>query len=442
MLTMWVPTSTQAVEFNIQSETSGDFYELVTSDDQILQRRRLHQYLGFGAYDLLGDQTYSLSLVTLFRFDADFGIEDEEKEQIDKLRDLQLSVQVAYLRGRDLAGGLIDFDAGRFLHSDAIDFLLLDGARVTVKTPWYFGVELIGGLETKNDQAAINSTQLELDGVRFIEGQVENEETTVAVGAALVTTDLWNTRARFGYRRLFSDGEVDQEKIGLSFYQRIAKVVHLDLSGSYDFYNGYVDRAQAGVRAHLGDAFEVYGQFVRLLPSFDADSIFNIFTSEPLNDANLKFTWHLSQTQRMYVGGNLRFFGNEQGADEGDATVDTSVKAVGGRIGWAERFGEEGRLSTDVSIETGYGGMRALLDVWGTWGIVPGRWELDARLTGVIFDNDLQPNLESAGGGYSLGGRYILDRKFAASLVAEHNFNKLYTSQFRMMVLVDVNLWL
>ena len=38
--------------------------------------------------------------------------------------------------------------------------------------------------------------------------------------------------------------------------------------------------------------------------------------------------------------------------------------------------------------------------------------------------------------------RYLIDRRAAFSVVAEHNLNRLQTSQFRVFAMIDVDLWL
>jgi len=431
-----------AVEYRVHAQTVGDAYQLVTSGNTLLNRRRLHQYLGFGAYDLLGDGERKLNVTTLFRFDADFGMTQDELDRVPNLHRERVSIQYAYVDGRKL-GGILDFRLGRQLHADALDFMMLDGAIVRLESPWHFAVELLAGLEVKEGLAPFNSTMFELDGVRIIEGREANDRVTIALGAAIQTANLNNTRARLAYRRLFSEGKVDQEKIGGSFYQRLFDRLHAHGLMSWDFYNGRFDRIQAGLRWLATDALEVQGEYVRLLPSFDADSIFNIFTAFPLNDGNLRVRFHPSDQDRVHLGGMVRFFGNE-GYTDGVLLepVDTVVQAWGVMAGYFRRFGRRGRLHADVSWETGYGGDRLLIDVGGTWAVVPSEWEIDGRVTTVLFADSLQPELRALGVGYQLGGKYLVDTRAALGIMLEHNFNRIHRQSLRLFALVDLNLWL
>jgi hypothetical protein len=436
-----------AVEFRVESSTIGDAYQLVTSGNEVLNRNRLHQYLGLSLFDIEGSGESRWSFTSLFRFDVDFGLSDEELERVPTQKRSQLSIQYAWLEGRDLLGGLIELKVGRQLLADGLDYLMFDGAVVTVNSPWFFAVEVMAGSEVKHEMWGINASQLEVDGTRFIEGVEENgDDPTLAFGAALVTRNLAYARYRLAYRRYFSAGAVDQEKIGGSFHQRI--VPGLDLTGvvTWDMFNGRFERIQAGGRARAGDANEIDLEYVRTTPSFDGDSIFNIFATYPMNDVNLRWRLYPGKQDRIYAGGKLGFAGNE--GYQGEVLygeVDTMVVGFGAMAGWARFFGErgsDGRVTVDVSFDGGYAGDRFLADVGGVWAVVPREWELEGRITALVFDDAIQRELNALSFGYQLGGRYLIDKRAAFALVAEHNMNRLQTHQFRVFALIDVDLWL
>ncbi|MFT7582250.1 MAG: hypothetical protein ACI9MR_003932 [Myxococcota bacterium] len=431
----------QAADFRVFSQTVGDAYQLVDSNRDVLNRRRLHQYLGLGAYDLLSDGETHLTANLMLRFDADFGVSQRELDDVQSLQREQLSLQYGYVEGHNLAG-FLDVRLGRQLHADALDFLMLDGAVIRFKTPWYFGVELQAGIEVKDSSSSFNASMFQTDGVRLFEKAADDDPTTIVIGAAIMTENLQFTRINIGYRRLFSDGEVDQEKAGGSISQRVVEGVHLSGTVSYDFYNQRFDRIQAGGRWQVTDYLDLEAEYVRLLPSFDADSIFNIFTAFPMNDGNARIRLHPSAQSEIYVGGMIRFFGNE-GYTDGVvlATTDTVVQAYGAMAGYTQRFGANGRVHADVSWEAGYGGDRILGDIGGTWAIAPGEWELDGRVTAVSFKDEFQPQLEAVSVGYQLGGKYLIDTRAAVGVVAEHNFNKRQNN-LRLMAVVDMNFWL
>lgn len=452
----WVASAppVSAVQFRVRSETIGDAYQIVRADQGLINRRRLHQYLGLDAFDLTGHGDARLNLVTLFRFDADFGLEDRDLDGVDGMRGLQrnqLSIQAAYVEGREI-GGFLNFRLGRQLHADAIDFLMLDGVVARAKTPWHVGVEMQLGVEADNRIGSVTSSQFELDGTRRIEDRDEDDRRVVlqrdnipkiVLGAALVLTDLPWTQARFGYRRLVADGKVAQEKIGASFSQRIARRIDLNISGSYDLYRHDFDQFRAGIGARLTDALDLDLEYVRLVPTFDADSIFNVFNTLPLSDLNGRLRWHFSDEQSMYVGGMLRFFNNDQFPEERlAAPVGRVVNAGGGMAGWSRGFGARGDMGVDLSFEAGYGGTRALLDVSGSWAVIPRVLKFDGRLTGLRFVDELQPGLHAWGAGYQLGAEWLVDSRASVRLAVEHNFNRIQTSQLRVMMVADLSFWL
>ncbi len=450
LTTLLVASPAAAVEFHIQSETIGDAYQLVTSSGQLLNRNRIHEQLGFGAYDLLGDQSYSLSIVTRFRFDADLGITREELDEVATLRREQLSIQAAYVEGRDLFG-MLDFKLGRLVQVGSLDWLMLDGAVVRLRTPWFFGVEVEAGVEASNDFGSVTANQLELDGVRVMKDQLSpdgdpiqvTDDPKIVLGATLLTTGLYDTRARFTYRRIFSKGKVRQERVGGAMYQDLFGVLSLNLNWGYDFYNEVLDTVRAGVRWRATDFLTAELQYVRLVPRFDAESIFNIFASEPLNDVNTRVRWHLSSDSWAYVGGMVRLFGNEDYVS-GSLTepVDTLVSAYGAMAGYHHGFGEDGRLAADVSFEGGYGGQRLLVDLTGSWSIIPGELDLEGRMTLVHFEDGLQSNLDGVSFGYQLGGHYDIVGVADLRVLVEHNFSRIHHSQLRVLAVADFELWL
>jgi hypothetical protein len=445
-----------ATQFHVQAETVGDFYQLLNANNEVLNRRQIHQYVGFGAYDLLGDGEHQLSVQTLMRFDADFGLAGDELDPQNNSRTAQLTIQQAVFEGRDLFG-LLDFKFGRQLLADPLDFMMIDGLTLRVSSPWHLGVELIAGMESqsaRDPEVPLTVSNLELDGVRFVEGVHEStDQVRVVLGAALVTTGLWNTRARVSYRRIVSGfedgapvGKVNQEKVGAAIYQRLFDILHINGALSYDLYTLQPDAVRAGLRVQALDSLGIEAEYVRLVPVFDADSIFNVFQAYPLNDVNARLRWHASAQSWGYAGGMVRLFGNEV-AGQADAppttaNEDETVMAYGVMAGYHHGFGLDGRISGDFSYEDGYGGSRMLVDVGGRWGLFPGEVELDGRLTAVLFQDELQENLGAFSFGYQVGGRYLFDRRAGLQLMVEHNINRLQKHQVRVFLLADVNLWL
>ena len=376
------------------------------------------------------------------RFDGAFGLTAVEIQDVPGLERWQLSVQTAYLSGRDLFG-LLDFKLGRQLVMDAIDFMMLDGLVATVRSPWYLGIEVMAGVESHEALGPATSSQFQLDGIRYLPADTDEVLPVVVVGAALVTTGLRDTRARIGYRRLFSEDGVRQEKIGVSLYQRVMERLHINGAFSFDLVNLRPDSVNVLLRGQITDAWTADLQYVHLVPNFDLDSIFNIFSTDPLNDVNARVRWHVNSTAYLHMGGMLRFFGSESLEAEEDAgDTDALVESFGVMAGYFHAWRRQGRVRADLSYEDGYGGRRFLVDLAGMWGVMPGEWELEGRVTAVLFEDETQVNLRGASFGYQLGGRYLVDSRAAISLMVEHNFNRFHKSQLRVFVSANLDFFM
>jgi len=90
------PAQVSAADFNVNAHTSGQFFEYVRVDGDVVPRRRATQYLGVNGYDLLGDGKNTLSFQTSFRFDTDLGLIDEEFEDAD-IPDVHLTEWIAWV---------------------------------------------------------------------------------------------------------------------------------------------------------------------------------------------------------------------------------------------------------------------------------------------------------------------------------------------------------
>lgn len=441
------PKQAHAIEFLVESHTLGDAYQLVTSGNRLLNRWQVHQMLGLSLWETPDeDGIQHWSFTSLFRFDVDFGVTDEELRDVPTLNRSLPSIQYAYAEGKGLLGGALDVRVGRQLLNDTIDYIMLDGAKVVVKLPWYLGVEVDAGLEVKQEISILAATQLELDGVRVNDGIQKDNGPVAMIGASLTTRDLPYANYRLGYRRRFSGGAVNSEHVGTSFHQRIVKGLDASGTATYDLFNGRFDRVQVTGRWRMADFTELELGYLRLLPSFDADSIFNIFTAFPMNDANMRWRLYPSQNDRLYVGGMVRLFGNE-GYVDGALTgvTPTVIEAYGASGGWMHMFGpkgRDGRLNLDFSWQDGFHGRRILADANAVWAISPQEWELQGRFTAVDFKDAAKPLRSTFSVGYQLGGRYLINRAAAFAIIFEHNMNSIQTHQVRLYAMVDLNLWL
>jgi hypothetical protein len=290
-------------------------------------------------------------------------------------------------------------------------------------------------------------------------------------GGAVELTGLRRINARLSYRRamsatpdligdvdrldfpdsgLYPDEEgqapgwgVNQERLALSLR------VPYDLAGGrgqvvahaaarYSLLHSVVDEAYAGARLRWGQ--DTFGSdFGWTFPTFDGDSIFNVFSIQPYVDGRL--SWERAPRGapwRAHLRTWLRRFRIEDsGRAAPDADVSTGALAAGGQIGgqWLAARDRVGRL--DLFHEDGYGGRR-------TGGHAQGRWRLDrqwllgTRLSLIDYASDIREEMDGLTLGVQAGATYQVHDDVATSLVVEETTNPLHDAQIAVFAVLDL----
>ena len=201
-----------------------------------------------------------------------------------------------------------------------------------------------------------------------------------------------------------------------------------------------VSDSLATVRAPgLAGFMDVEVAYMRLIPTFEGSSIFNVFSTMPLNDVNLRMRFHLTPTISTYIGGYLRMFGNDK--DENDTIEDEGIKDLGGRVGGQIKFGKRGHLGLDVTYQQGYGDY-TIFDLGGGYKFLDNTLGLQGRLTTIIFDDVLQEQLNGTSFGFQVGLSYKLKKLMRFHLMSELNTNKIQSIQYRLFGLIELDVWL
>lgn len=208
------------------------------------------------------------------------------------------------------------------------------------------------------------------------------------------------------------------------------------LAGRYSLLHGLFDEAHGSVRLAWG-AHSLEPELYYSFPTFDGDSIFNVFSIQPYTDARL--TYGLAPkgaSWRTYVLGWARRFHAED-EQAAAAEVEAGDTAAGVRAGVGYRPGPRLDGRVDMFHEDGYGGRR-------TGGYSAVRWRVDddfaasGRVTVVDIDADLSDRLDGLTVGVQAGGTYRFARGVALHLLGEHNSNRLDASQLRLLAVLDL----
>ncbi|MFT5431018.1 MAG: hypothetical protein ACI9OJ_001697 [Myxococcota bacterium] len=440
-----------AVDFHVASDTIGQGYQLITSSGEVLKRSRIHQMLGLNIYDMTGDGTNSISFVSQLRFNSDFGITDIETANIPQLKNNNFSILYAYFEMKGLLP-YIDMRLGRQLLIDDSDFTMMDGALFTVHTGFHLAVEVYAGIEVKDAGflGVISDTQLEVDGAGGFDDE-EDEKTGIVVGGALLLEGIRDHHAKIGYRRIFTAAYtdpilqqesvfVDSERVFANYHIRVIENLHLSAAASYDLVNGVFADIRVGARApRIAGVLDIEAYYWHLTPTFEGSSIFNVFSSKPMNDIDMRVRYHFGEGISGYLGGYVRLLENDKDDNDDDAVAEgiTDVGLRGGarfevRPWW---IGFDGSHQFGVSELT-------TIDAFGGYRFLNQTLEVTGRVTTLIYDDPLIENLQGVSFGGQVGLAYRISDLAKFHLVSELNTNRIESLQFRLYGLVDLDFWL
>jgi hypothetical protein len=476
------PAVARAYDFTIGLRTIGQGYQVrrfgPTGADELLTRRRLTQFLNLSVYNMepeswrTGDDGRWSGAATLYfdaslRFESDFGGYTVNRptgsDEIRELSQSQIDVLYAVFGGRNI-GGRLDFELGRQFHFDLVDFYAFDGGRVRVRLARPVAVEAFGGTEVRGE-LPLSAPLYELDGTSAgsrdpATRPAQNSVLRPLAGAALVlgddsgwpsSTPFW---LRIAYRRMWSatadrlPGEpetgVNDEKLALTASADFRPWVSVIAGARYNLLLAELDDEQLAVRVRLPGRQSVTVEHVFQAPTFDGDSIWNIFSVGAYRDFRLNYEIGLGTAVTLYARGFYRVFEATSDETAADGT-DLGAEAPGGRRvagGSAGAYvrGDNGMVRADGYWDGGYGGRKAGVDLSARWAFRPRKFELEGRLTAYSWRSDLQPTTDAgfvAGG--QAGGRWELGNGIRVHLVAEDNVGTFYSSQYRALLIAELN---
>jgi hypothetical protein len=461
----------RAYDFQIEAETIGQAYQLRAADDAVINRRRLTQYLGLhlfnlGPTDSLGrplprNQFY---ITVAMRFDREFADYTQPAELSGRTpqRELfnnRLEILYGYAGGRDLAG-FLDFELGRQVMIDLFDYYAFDGLHILARTPFHVAAEAWGGLEVSG-ATVFDSPVFRVDGTALGQNPLgsplarQEQAFLPTFGVALRSVGLRDVNARVSYMQTLSltgdpraPGEpkrgVIEEKVAVTASGRLFDGRLVPWAAfRYNLLVGELDEAQVGARAQWG-RHGASVEYVLAAPTFDGDSIFNVFASERFDDVRAMYDVVLGRV-RAYAQLFVRLFGNESTA-LGSAPPSglPSALAYGGSTGARVDLGR-GYARVDGYYQDGYGGIVAGVDLSGRVRLfgdpVDGLFA-EARISYAHFADDLRPLDHADSLGMQGGLRYTVTPGVTLHALVEENVNRLYPSQLRALALLDLGFWL
>jgi len=448
-----------AYDFTLGLRTIGQGYQVRRFDadgtNELLSRRRLTQYMDLSIFDISpsrwrgddGDRNLVFFDVSL-RFDSDFGGyflgRPTGQDEIRELKQSQFDILYAFLGGRNV-GGRVDFDLGRQIHFDLVDFFAYDGGDVIVHLRRKLAVEAFGGTEVRGE-LPLSAPIYELDGTSAGSRDPatrpgQNSMLRPLAGAAIAGgSDGGPLFVRLAYRRVWSatadrlpgepDSGVNDEKVSLTWFAGWRDRVQFVGGVRYNLLLAESDDQQAMVKVRTFRRQWLSLEYVYLAPTFDGDSIWNVFSAGAYRDARASYELGLGPEVKAYARGFARFF-------------TASGQAGGGSLGATWRRGR-GFVRADGYWEDGYGGRKVGADVSARLALRR-TFELEGRLTGYSWRSDQASDMARATNdagvifGAQAGGRWLLGQGVRLHLLGEDNAGSYYYSQFRGLAVVEVD---
>lgn len=481
-----------AAVYSVGARTEAQAYQFRSwqgrafDDPDELSRYRIVQYLDIGAFDLTGTSRDGarLDFVTSLRLDHDFGFDSFERDRLDEAEQPELHLLYAYLHWQGVANGLLDFRLGRQIRYDQLQFFSFDGLDVHVHTPARFGIGVFGGWQVRGT-SVLGSDTFTPDGVRL------SDRRRIAAG---VTTDLtadpaWNiaydfldepspmfgaraqlenvrdVEALVVYRRAMSrttgdavdelpeearGWQVDVEHLGAGAGVRLFERLWLRAGVDRDLFRDRwaLQRASAKVEA-IPYLLSVTAEAQRWQPTFDADSIWYVFSSGPRDEFAVRADLKLG-SWGFYAGPLFTVYHldlREDYAKDVGVRQDGASLLAGGVAGFSSGPGQPLRIAADALYLGGSSGERNHPDTLGRelWisGVVGrtfrDRYAVDVRLS---VANVSDPNAAGLQDLWSVGaaaiGRVELSEEATVSLIVEENTNRLVASDLRGYAVLDL----
>jgi hypothetical protein len=455
----WLPATARAYDFQIDAQTIGQAYQLRAADEALVNRRRLTQYLGLhifnlGPHDDLGrpkpDNQFYLS--ASLRFEGEIGDfanlqELPGRTQQHDILAQKLDLLYAYVGGSSI-GGFFDFELGRLILVDMYDWESFDGLHLQARAPFDMAVEAWGGLNVSGagvlDAPIYRVDGTALGGNPFGSLNARQEEQLQPMfGVAARTVGLRDISARVSYERIMSPtgdaqpGEakwgVIDERVGLTARGRLfdGRLTPW-FAFRYNLLVGRLDEVYAGARTQLG-RHGITAEYVLAAPTFDGDSIFNIFASQAYDD--VRVAWDVRWRRLSgYARAFCRLFFDERG------TSASVGGAAGARLELAR-----GWVRLDAYYEDGYGGRRAGVDGSSRVRIVGDVRDglfAEGRVSFADFRDDSRPQDHADSLGVQAGLRFTPLPGITVHGLVEENVNRLYASQLRLLALIDLSFFM
>jgi hypothetical protein len=442
-----LPASALAVDFEVASRTVAQAFEYLRvgrgpDEDSVVARQRITQYINLNSHDILSDGKHQLRFHSMMRFDTDLALSGQDLDAVSfglSRRYNQFHIMYAYLEAQRLWGRL-DLRLGRQLMSDVLGWYDYDGLWLSGRLWRGLSVDLYGGMEVKQDVLPINDAAFDADGTNP-QGSRDGlfDRPVYALGAGLQYTDSDYGQARITYRRSFwhPTHGVERERLGAHASVRPLKPLRIYGGAVYNLFIARIDQADAGVEWRFADPdLTVGAEYARLVPYFDADSIFNVFSTYAFDEARARVGWQLNDDLYTSLRAGVRLYGHDADLNVENASGDTAFN-----LNWALRWRTWGGVSTSLNHQTevSYAGRRHTTSVGAQSPFFFDLWRVTGRVMHANFDSTYTRALTGNAFGVNLGTSIKLGQFGQFELLGEQATNPFVKNELRILALIDLH---
>ncbi|MBT8495396.1 MAG: hypothetical protein KJO07_20275, partial [Deltaproteobacteria bacterium] len=206
----------------------------------------------------------------------------------------------------------------------------------------------------------------------------------------------------------------------------------------YSAVHGLVDEAHLGTRLRFR-SHSIEPELFYSFPTFDGDSIFNVFSIQPYWDLRATYSlWSPSGRLSGYLRPWARRFSVEDPSNAQTGERVAGADWAGGvHAGGQLRFRRREHLRLDGFAEDGYGGRRIGGMAAGRWFVTPALG-LATRLSIIDFQDELLEAYDGLNLGAQLGLSYQIFAGVGFKTLAEYNHNRIGDHQLRMFAILDL----
>lgn len=478
------PSAASAVEAHATATSTVQSYTLRGPfGEPQLRRRRFTQSLGLGLRDLDGlpeKKAPEVSFDARLRLDTDFGQAAAERDPqasdhfVPGLEQAPLDVMFAYLDVRGLVDRSVALRLGRQYVTDALGWWSFDGALLRVGSPRYLVLESYAGFEQRGGLPLLSTSRFERDGVyrgdrMDLDPEVwpsflDESRPAPAWGIAAASAPLDWLDVRFGYRkvnerdtvvlspfpepdgslRVFSRNRTSSERLGLASQLWAPHLGRFGGGAVYDLYRQRWSELRTGIQWAATNSLMVGLDGELVLPTFDADSIFNFFTQRPVRQALASLQWQASHHVGLHASGGVRVFGQD-GEPSGAAAVrasndsseipDTAVDGLGS-LTTSMHWGPSAVLLS-TQAELGQTGHLVGGDLRVTRFFAAGRYDVLTLLSVYSWLDEMRADRDGVSLTYVLGGGVSPLDATRLGLQWEHSMHRLTGERIRVLLTLE-----